>query len=783
MRSKEKTGSVARSRGTHRSDYRVGQRDQRDVEPPPIRTGSGSNARNARASRLSAYPPSSSSILGRMSMTAELEAFGRAARAAGLVLASTPARVCRATHAEFVTGVSLANTAGGPNEQFFKWQLVAALIRTGRIPADNIGCELSVPRGSAGSTDLHIDIAVFSDSSWVDIYDRIRRREPGVTWDDLMALLVGCGEVKADPADDMERTIRTQLIPALGAVTVPYALGIYFNAGHLVLCARATDVTGVSILRLDPTKQGTSGSIADRLNPSIPDAYELFPSLETVLTRGAAPAAVTRAHRAVADLDVMSSRSQRPVEVALDRINRVLDSTSLRAETGYRIVIETLAAKVYDEKTHPTALRFYIDPAELPATSTSISGPRAAFRDRMRALHADAQPHYPSILHTSAIQWTNPAHVKVIAEVVSGFQDMSFVRSTSSDLYQVVFYNFAGPLSKVAQAQFMTPLRLIDFMVDIANPKHAETVLDPTMGIADFLAVTYTRQQSAGESIRDSDLYGVDNDSSMLMLAALNMLLNGDGLAHLYHVADTGSLDHKLAIDAASGTTVVTPLDQALHQNGNWAFPPASGFILRGFDVVLTNPPFGDGRALKLDRAENRAIASLYETYRLVGGNQIDKGILFLENAFRALSTPGRLGIVLSTALSSVAEYRAARQWLLENSRLVAVFDMPKDIFAETGVPTSIIFACRYPDERLAELKRQDYEVYSQTVKRVGFTKVTRNRTTLLVDKYLVDPTTGRVRHDPTTGAPLVDEEFSEIVADFRDWVRTQEPELQALFL
>ena len=166
-----------------------------------------------------------------------------------------------------------------------------------------------------------------------------------------------------------------------------------------------------------------------------------------------------------------------------------------------------------------------------------------------------------------------------------------------------------------------------------------------------------------------------------------------------------------------------------------------------------------------------------------MGGNQIDKGLLFLENAFRVLDTPGRFGIVLSSAIANVAEYGAARDWLFDNARVVAVIDLPPNIFAETGVPTTLIFAYKVAPDRLAELQGQPYEIFDFPIERVGYTKVTRARTTLLVDRHKVDPATGRVLHDPATGAPILDEEFSDVLPDFKQWARTQEPELQKLFL
>lgn len=720
-----------------------------------------------------------------MSFTVEFAAFDNAVRPA-LRLPTTPARVCQATGAVFLKDVDLARTAGTPNEQYYKWQLVYGLIQTGRVPADNVGCELSVPRGSKGSSSLYIDVAIFSDSKWIQMYDDLRAGRGTASWDDLLDLVVACGEIKADPKDNTENTVSRQLLPALNATTAPYSLGFYFNAGHLLLVARQSTSTGVTTLRLDPAKQGSSGSKVGRLNVYLPDSWETFPSLNRILARGAAPA-TTRAHRRVADLDVISSRSQGPVESALKSINRVLDATSQRAEVGYRIVIEALAAKVFDEHRSLAGhdLEFFIDPGEMPS-SNSIRGKAATFRDRIKQIHQQARPRYPSILDQSVINWGSATHLKIIGEVTRGFQDISLTRSDQGDLYQVVFYNFAGPLSKIAQAQFLTPIRVIEFMVDVVNPRQGELVFDPTMGIADFLAVAYARARQLGSPLVDSDLYGVDNDSNMLMLAGLNMLLNGDGAAQLRHIADSGSLDHKLAIDSATNQVVGYELDAAANRNGDWKLPSGSGYINVEFDVVLTNPPFGQDRALKFDEPDNgprnRQIASLYEVAENVAGQQIDKGILFLENAVRVLKEGGRFAIILSRSIASVGDYAFARSWLADRCRLVAAFDLPKNVFAETGVPTTVLVGYRPSAARLKQLQAADYEVFIHEIKRPGFAKIEKSRVTSLVPKFVVDASSGRVVHDPKTGEPVVDEEFSEVIGEFRKWARTQEPELTAAF-
>jgi type I restriction enzyme M protein len=67
-------------------------------------------------------------------------------------------------------------------------------------------------------------------------------------------------------------------------------------------------------------------------------------------------------------------------------------------------------------------------------------------------------------------------------------------------------------------------------VVNIVNPRNSETVIRSTVGIADFLSVSYVNSDS---KLDDGNIYGIDIDEQMIMLATLNMLLNGDGNARL----------------------------------------------------------------------------------------------------------------------------------------------------------------------------------------------------------------------------------------------------------
>ncbi len=70
------------------------------------------------------------------------------------------------------------------------------------------------------------------------------------------------------------------------------------------------------------------------------------------------------------------------------------------------------------------------------------------------------------------------------------------------------------------------------------------------------------------------------------------------------------------------------------------------------------------------------------------------------------------MGIVLSNSIASIDAHKIAREWLMEKMRIVAIFDLPSNVFAETGVNTTIIVAYKPKKEKLLELKKANYEVF-----------------------------------------------------------------------
>lgn len=118
----------------------------------------------------------------------------------------------------------------------------------------------------------------------------------------------------------------------------------------------------------------------------------------------------------------------------------------------------------------------------------------------------------------------------------------------------------------------------------------------------------------------------------------------------------------------------------------------------------------------------------------------------------------------------------------MDRMRIVALFDLPANIFAETGVNTSLIVAYKPGDSELARLKRDGYSIFIRDIQRVGYEKRTRQRNVFFNPLYRFDETTFAVLID-SEGHPVLDEEFTETIEAFQTWILRQESTLRKIFL
>lgn len=679
---------------------------------------------------------------------------------------------------------------GSHNEQYYKWQFLYSIVNSGLFPKDLIGTEIRFPKGNKSSSDIIIDAAIFSESSWYDKYKDYHQNNNSESLDWLRKHLIVAIEFKKEDNKNVTEVWDKQLKAYMKESEADFCLGVLYDTERLYLFRK---YNGKYLRYSDEYNvKGEKSGLKD-LSLNLPDPYRNIPSYERIVNWANAKE-TDYSIRSINDLDIISGIQSTQINDAMSAILRTMDKLGMVNQKGFEVLVQILSLKIYDEKRNekqPTRyLDFYVKPEERSFNTLADSGIQT-FLNRISKLKEEASGTYYRILQGDLFNIKDEKLVRILIEVVNQFQDYSFVNSQKTDLYQLVFYKFAGQFSKDQNAQFVTPLPLIEFLVDIVNPRNGETVIDPTVGIADFLSVSYVNSNS---KLDDKNIFGMDIDDQMVMLATLNMLLNGDGNAKI--IAQTDGYGSLLTKFGSTGEPI--QLIPSMNQNGDWEKRPDTNKIKK-FDVVLTNPPFGEDRAYTPKEQKDLDVIKCYELWKLYGqreetnetkkkktkakeANKIDLGIVFLENAYRILAENGRMGIVLSNSIASIDSHRVARQWLMEKMRIVALFDMPANVFAETGVNTTIIVAYKPSNAELNRLKEQNYEIFIRDIKKVGYEVKTSKRVKYFSPSFKINYDTFETEID-SEGNPVLDEDFTQTIKDFRQWCLQQEKSLQDLFI
>lgn len=234
------------------------------------------------------------------------------------------------------------------------------------------------------------------------------------------------------------------------------------------------------------------------------------------------------------------------------------------------------------------------------------------------------------------------------------------------DTLSLAFQIFRSANLKNGEGQYFTPARVIKAATRMMCIDAGDKVIDPACGTGGFLAEAYLQVSSEiaeADAVRwaNAKLYGVDLDDINVKLARALMVGMGDGSTHI-KLGDS--------IRQSKWRSNRHGLEDALGDDG--------------YDVVLTNPPFG--QSLTINSSEAGACGYSICKHTKAGKPsdeyvQTEIGIVFVERAWRLLHEGGRLGIVLPETYFFSKSYAWFRSWLDDRFDLKGVLNIPMEAF------------------------------------------------------------------------------------------------------
>jgi type I restriction enzyme M protein len=221
--------------------------------------------------------------------------------------------------------------------------------------------------------------------------------------------------------------------------------------------------------------------------------------------------------------------------------------------------------------------------------------------------------------------------------------------------------------------------------------------------VSDMESMQYFRARMSEEmpnNWAESFLYGLDPKFVMAITAKVNMVLHGDGSAHIFKYDSLSPL-------SSFADDKLKPLSDP-HRTIPKARYKAD--VSESFDVVVSNPPFGITIA-----ANVRAL--LPSNFSLRDTTQSE--CYFLERWFQLLKPKGRLGVVLPESLLNTAEAADVRLFLYRVFWIRAIVALPRNLFIETPTLTSLLFAQKKTASEIEAWDNVWAEVSSQMEEKV----------------------------------------------------------------
>ena len=270
-------------------------------------------------------------------------------------------------------------------------------------------------------------------------------------------------------------------------------------------------------------------------------------------------------------------------------------------------------------------------------------------------------PHLPQLFRdvfkNAFLPYRDPETLKLFLKTINEFK-----YDHSERLCDAFEYLLSVLGSQGDAGQFRTPRHIIDFIVEVVQPRKDETVCDPACGTAGFLISSYKHILRANTRNTPGDLLtpderkklvrnfvGYDISPDMVRLSLVNMYLHGFPDPHIYEY-DTLTSDER------------------------WN---------ETFDVIMANPPFMSPKGGIKPHKKFSLQANRSE-------------VLFADYIAEHINpVSGRAGMIVPEGIifQSGTAYKNLRKMLVEKNYLYAVVSLPAGVFQPySGVKTSILF-------------------------------------------------------------------------------------------
>ena len=284
-------------------------------------------------------------------------------------------------------------------------------------------------------------------------------------------------------------------------------------------------------------------------------------------------------------------------------------------------------------------------------------------------LGASSKNNIKAIYNNARTSIEEPKNLKKIISEIDKLDWFEAKEEGLGELYEGLLEKNANE-KKSGAGQYFTPRVLIDVMVDLIKPQIGEKCFDPACGTFGFMnsAYLYTKEHNDYHTLSDAQskyqyeeaFDGIELVPDTHRLAMMNAYLHG------------------LESDIKCGDSLSSE---------------SKGY--KGYDVILTNPPFGTKKGGERATRDD------------INFQSSNKQLNFLQIIYRSLKAHGRCAVVLpDNVLFAGGDGVSVRRDLMKLCNLHTILRLPTGIFYAQGVKTNVLFFDRSVKESYDNTKK-----------------------------------------------------------------------------
>ncbi|MEM3172827.1 MAG: N-6 DNA methylase, partial [Candidatus Nitrosotenuis sp.] len=302
-------------------------------------------------------------------------------------------------------------------------------------------------------------------------------------------------------------------------------------------------------------------------------------------------------------------------------------------------------------------------------------------------------------------------------------------------------------MERKGTGQFYTPSDIVQYIISHLPIKSDSKILDPACGCGSFLLGLFdTLRIKYGVSAL-KNLYGVDLNPDAINITRFSLFVkSGCNKKYLKPLRE----------NIRFGNSIVT--NTSFDKNGfNWNDNFASVMSDGGFDYVVGNPPYVTLDHNQFDLSETN--------YSNIINGSTNAASLMIMRSISLLKKDGMLAFLLPKSILYVHSYDLLRKFILDNARILQIFDLGQKFPDVRGEQIILILQKRKPrinDEQtlIKILKNKDKPLFEQPSFKIKHNLLNTINNFLALDSATYYKIIKNLKDENQTLGDLVDEKI-----------------------